>query len=771
METTFKLLCFVSLWTVFHGESVATTTDEAVDTLRVNELEEVVVRGVRLNEDAPFAVYDVDRETLSKFQQETRELPSLLSRLPGVISWSDNGVGIGTTYLRIRGSADSRINVTLDGVPLNSSEDQCVFWANTNSYASFLGSLQLQKGVGSSTNGDGAFGGNISLVSERPSMLPSGSAIVSYGMYNSLSAGVNLSSGLLADHWTIDAAYHHSMTDGYLHGTSGRGGSAYLGLSWIGNRMMVKYRNIFNYERMGQAWNGVDTELPSYKEAYRACLGRYNNLYESLTLREDGTYTTSRYEMRDGSFWPQTTDNFLQDHNLLSLSIDLNQRFQASATLHYTYGYGYYRELKPDTKLSKFGLSDFTLADGETLTRTDFVRKKGLSQHTYGLVANLTYQTTAWDVVGGLSVQQFTGNHFGRLTYIRNEELWDALGGRDYPYYDSDANKTDVNVFARATYRLPFGLSVYADLQYRHVKYKTTGVNDKFIKTANGYENQVLDIDKLYDFFNPKVGLSYSQRNHKVFASVAISHREPERNNFTDNGSYPAPQAERLTDWELGYAYNDNTFRAEMTLYYMKYYNQFVQTGELSDIGEALTTNIPSSYRMGMEISLGVTPLSWLDLSGNIALSRNRISDFNEVVEDWDVGTQTIHYDHSTLAFSPSIVANIFVSVTKKEWTLTWHTQAVSRQYLDNTASRARSLPSYSVSNASVSYSFKLKRLKHLSLSLYVNNIFDRHYAASGWVYSAISESSGYTNDNRYQEMGFFPMAGTNVMGSINITF
>ncbi len=771
METTFKLLCFVSLWTVFHGESVATTTDEAVDTLRVNELEEVVVRGVRLNEDAPFAVYDVDRETLSKFQQETRELPSLLSRLPGVISWSDNGVGIGTTYLRIRGSADSRINVTLDGVPLNSSEDQCVFWANTNSYASFLGSLQLQKGVGSSTNGDGAFGGNISLVSERPSMLPSGSAIVSYGMYNSLSAGVNLSSGLLADHWTIDAAYHHSMTDGYLHGTSGRGGSAYLGLSWIGNRMMVKYRNIFNYERMGQAWNGVDTELPSYKEAYRACLGRYNNLYESLTLREDGTYTTSRYEMRDGSFWPQTTDNFLQDHNLLSLSIDLNQRFQASATLHYTYGYGYYRELKPDTKLSKFGLSDFTLADGETLTRTDFVRKKGLSQHTYGLVANLTYQTTAWDVVGGLSVQQFTGNHFGRLTYIRNEELWDALGGRDYPYYDSDANKTDVNVFARATYRLPFGLSVYADLQYRHVKYKTTGVNDKFIKTANGYENQVLNIDKLYDFFNPKVGLSYSQRNHKVFASVAISHREPERNNFTDNGSYPAPQAERLTDWELGYAYDDNTFRAEMTLYYMKYHNQFVQTGELSDIGEALTTNIPSSYRMGMEISLGVTPLSWLDLSGNIALSRNRISDFNEVVEDWDVGTQTIHYDHSTLAFSPSIVANIFVSVTKKEWTLTWHTQAVSRQYLDNTASRARSLPSYSVSNASVSYSFKLKRLKQLSLSLYVNNIFDRHYAASGWVYSAISESSGYTNDSRYQEMGFFPMAGTNVMGSINITF
>ncbi len=771
METTRKILCFVALLAICHIESIASTTEAMVDTLRVNELAEVVVRGVRLSEDAPFAVYDIEAKTLTRFQQEARELPTLLSSLPGVLSWSDNGLGIGTTYLRIRGSGDSRINVTLDGVALNSPEDQCVFWANTNSFASFLGSVQLQKGVGSSTNGDGAFGGNIALVSERPKMEPSGSATLSYGMYNTLSAGVNLSSGLLHDHWAVDAAYHHSMTDGYLHGTAGRGGSAYLGLAWMDDHVMVRYRNVFNYERMGQAWNGVDTEFPSYRDAYQAGLGRYNNLYESLVVGDDGTYTTSRYEMRDGSLWSQTTDNFLQDHNLLSLSLNINQRLQASATLHYTYGYGYYRELKPDTKLSKFGLSDFPLSDGETLTRTDFVRKKGLRQHTYGAVVNLNYQTTVWDVVGGLSVQQFSGNHFGRLTYVRNIELWDALGGTDYPYYDSDAEKTDVNLFARATYKFPFGLSLYADMQERHVRYKTTGVNDKFIKTGNGYENQVLDINELYDFFNPKLGLSYRQRSHKVFASLAVSHREPERNNFTDNGSYPAPSAERLFDWEVGYAYNDETFRADLTLYYMKYKNQFVQTGELSDIGEALTTNIPSSYRMGMELSLGVTPLSWLDLSGNIALSRNRLKDFNEVVEDWDLGTRTIHYEHSTLAFSPSLVANLFVRVREKGWSASWQTQVVSRQYLDNTASRARSLPSYSVSNVNVSYDFKVKKLKGLSLSLYVNNIFNHHYAASGWVYSAICESEGYTEDHRYQEMGFFPMAGISIVGSINVSF
>ncbi len=753
------------------------------DSLRVAALDEVVVRGVRLGEDAPFTVDNISSEVLSRFEGEARELPTLFSRLPGIISWSDNGVGIGTTYLRIRGSADSRINVTLDGVPLNSPEDECVFWANMNSYAGFLGSIQVQKGVGSSTAGDGAFGGNIALAHRAIERDRSFDATVSYGMYNSFNAGANYSTGLLHDHFSVDAAYHHTFTGGYMAGTSGMSGSALVSLSWISHNMIVRYSNILNYERMGQAWNGVDTGelldgnygistgLNSYKDFYRAGLGRYNNLYESLVTNPDGSYSTSRYTLRDGTFWKQTTDRFFQDHNILSLTLDVGRHMNTSLTLHYTAGHGSYEEFQPNAKLSKYGIKDFTLSDGTLLTRTDFVRQKGLGQNTFGAIYNLTYDEGAWTVVAGGAVNGFSGGHYGYINYIANEELWDYFGGKRYSYYGSGAKKWDANLFARATYKLPFDLALYGDVQYRWVYYNISGANDKFLDIGDEYMNQILLITEKYHFFNPKAGLSYTKNGHKAYASVAISHREPERNNFTDNGSYPSPTAERLTDWELGYSYNARTWYADATFYYMKYHNQFVQTGELSDIGEALTTNIKDSYRMGVELSLGVTPIKWLTLSGNLALSKNRIKDFDEVVEDWDFGSQTIHYDHSTLAFSPSFVGNLFVEIGQKGWKGTWHTALVSRQYLDNTAAKDRSLPSYSVSDLSLSYTLSLPKTSSMTFSVYLNNIFNRHYAASGWVYSAICESAGNTNENRYREIGYFPMAGTCLMTNVSYHF
>ena len=771
------------------------------DSTQVEALQEVVVKGVRAQKNAPYAIANIKKQELQEFSKTGKELPFLFSQTPGVLAWSENGLGTGTTYMRIRGAGDSRINVTLDGVPLNSPEDQCVFWANMNSYGSLLGSVQIQRGVGTSTNGDGAFGGTVALSSATPDQKAGGEVSASYGSFNTFNVGGKFSTGLLWNHLIFDGAYHETNTDGFIHGTSGRSGSYYGGLTWIDDNYQISYKNIGNFEKTGQAWNGVTagtndlsimdgtygerTGIKTYEDMWDKGLGKFNSLYEAMIINDDGTYSTERYKMNDGSYWGKTTDNFWQNHNILSASWNISDEWSTSASLHYTYGYGYYREFRPNNKLSKFGL---TAADteGNKIKKTDFVRKKGLSQNTYGLVWNANYKNEDWDIIGGLSLQNFDGNHFGYLTYAANPWVKQNLIWRTHPeingassdldvnykYYDSDAHKLDGNVYLKAAYHINEHWDVFGDVQYRHVGYKTDGINDKFYDDESGYYNQKLDINKKYDFFNPKAGFSWSLNGHRVYGSVAMSHREPERNNFTDNGSYPAPKAEQMLDFELGYTFTNDSWLVGLNGYYMKYDNQFVQTGALSDIGENLTTNIKDSYRAGLELQFGVNATSWLTIEGNAALSANKIKDFDEVVEDWDNGSQTIHYDNSTLAFSPSTILNGFVNFHYKGIMAIWHTNYVSRQYLDNTENTDRSLPCYSASNASLSYTLKPKKVfKECIFGLNFNNIFNRRYAASGWVYSAICNSYGHPNDNRYYQIGFIPMAGFTMAGNVTLRF
>jgi iron complex outermembrane receptor protein len=766
------------------------------DSTKVEQLQEVVVKGVRAQKNAPYAVANIKKQELNEFSKTGKELPFLFSQTPGVMAWSENGLGTGTTYMRIRGAGDSRINVTLDGVPLNSPEDQCVFWANMNSYGSLLGSVQIQRGVGTSTNGDGAFGGTVALSSATPQLTPGLEVSGSYGSFNTFNIGGKFSTGLLWKHLIFDGAYHETNTDGFIHGTSGRSGSYYGGLTWMEDNFQIRYKNIGNFEKTGQAWNGVtagdndmslmdgtygmNTGIETYKDMYEVGLGKFNSLYEYMTYDADGNfakdangnYITERYKMADGTYWDKATDNFWQNHNILSASWNINDHWTTSASLHYTYGYGYYREFRPNNKLSKFGLTAVD-EEGKNIKKTDFVRKKGLSQNTYGLVWNANYKDDAWDIVGGLSIQNFDGNHFGYLTYAANNVVRQMiLSNGDYKYYDSDAHKLDGNVFVKAAYHINDHWDVFGDIQYRHVGYKTDGINDKFYDSNSGYNNQQLDINEKYDFLNPKAGFSWNLKGHRIYGSVAMSHREPERNNFTDNGSYPAPKAEKVLDYELGYTYNGDIFRLGANFFYMDYVDQFVQTGAVSDIGENLTTNIKDSYRTGIELQAGVDPTSWLTIEGNASLSKNKIKDFDEVVEDWDNGQQTIHYDNSTLAFSPSTILNGFVTLHHKGLQAVWHTNFVSRQYLDNTENNDRSLPCYSVSNISLSYSLKPKKvMKEAIFGLNFNNVFNRRYAASGWVYSAIYESGGHGNDNRYYQIGFIPMAGFTMMGSVTLRF
>jgi len=771
------------------------------DTLKQQHLDEVVVAGVRAPKSAPYAVSNIKKAELEAFSKSGRELPFLLSQTPGVLAWGENGLGTGTAAMRIRGAAGSRINITLDGVALNSPEDQTVFWANMNSYASLMSSVQIQRGIGTSTNGDGAFGGSVSLATSAPSTKPSVEVSGSYGSYHTYNTGVKFSTGLLFNHLVFDGAYHETATDGYVHGTSGRSGSYYGGLTWLGDNFRISYKNIGNFEKTGQAWNGVvtgsndlslmdgtygsKTGITTYKDMYERGLGKFNQLYEYLQTDANGAfvkdgngnYETARYTMRDGSFWNKTTDNFYQNHNLLSFAFHPSEHWSHNVTLHYTYGYGYYSELKPKTKFAKFGLT-FTDSNGNFVKKSDFVRLKGLSQHTYGIVYTSNYKDESWDVMGGLNLQQFRGSHFGYLTYIKKEEA-DALyraGGKDYKYYDSKAHKYDYSGFFRAKYNFADYWNVFMDLQIRHVEYMTDGQNDRFYKVANGYKNQLLDISERYDFVNPKAGVSYYRAGHKAYASIAHASREPERNNFTNNGSYPAPSPERMMDIEMGYQYNGHNWRAGVNLYYMDYNNQFVQTGAQSDIGVNLTTNIKDSYRMGAELEAGWSPLSWLTVEGNAALSRNIIKDFDEMASvDWESSFRKIHYNHSTLAFSPSAILNGMLTLHYKGLEAIWHTNFVSRQYLDNTENRTRSLPCYSQTNVNLSYTLHPSRLiagmREAVFGLNLNNIFNRHYAASGWVYSSILDHDGHPNENRYTQIGFIPMAGFNMMGSVTLKF
>ena len=790
-------------------------TKALYDSTQVEKLQEVVVKGVRAQKNAPYAISNIKKTELNSFSSTGQELPFLFANTPGVMAWSENGLGIGTTHLRIRGAGDSRINVTLDGVPLNSPEDQCVFWANMNSYASLLGSVQIQRGVGSSTNGDGAFGGTVALSSATPLQTPSAEVTGSFGSFNTWNWGGKFSTGLMWNHWIVDGAYHQTTTDGFLHGTKARSGSYYGGLTYlVSDDLVIRYKNIGNFERTGQAWNGVTagdndyslmdgcyddgswayqtaTGIHEYKDLRGVGLDKFNSLYERLVTDDntglfvknpDGSFQTERYKMSDGSLWDRTTDNFWQNHNILSASWNINEKWSTSASLHYTYGYGYYEEFRYQNKMTKYGLDPILKSNGKE-KKFDFVRQKGLTQHTYGLVWNVNYKDDMWDVVGGFSIQNYDGTHFGYLTYSSEEALNQKIQNEGkYRYYDSPAHKLDGNAFIKAAHHITDEWDVFADLQYRHVGFKTDGYNDKYYVDNNGKpQKHILDVNKKYDFVNPKAGITWHQGPHLAYGSIAFSHREPERNNFTDNGSYPAPESERLTDYELGYTYNTAKWHGGINLYYMEYKDQFVQTGEVSDIGENLTTNIKDSYRMGVELQAGWNTTSWLTLEGNAALSQNVIRDFDEKVQvDWG-DYETIHYDNSTLAFSPSVLLNGFVTFHYKGLQATWHTNYVGRQYLDNTECKDRSLPGYSLSDVKLSYTLRAKngkqrcafpfpRVKEAVFALNFNNVFDSHYATGGWVYSAILSGS-HPNDNRYYQIGFMPMAGFTMMGNVTLRF
>jgi Outer membrane receptor proteins, mostly Fe transport len=745
----FLMACILPLLSVFSEEF---EYDYEADSLRWVSLQSVEVISTRATSTTPVAYSHINKEEI-KNNNFGLDIPFLLTLTPSVIATSEAGAGIGYTGFRIRGTDANRINITSNGIPMNEAESHTVFWVNIPDFASSLEDLQIQRGVGTSTNGAGAFGASVNMKTENIPMQAYAEFNGSYGSFNTQKASVKAGTGLLNDRWAFDVRLSSITSDGFIDRASVDLKSYFAQGAYFYNNTILKLITFSGNEKTYHAWDGV----PDY-----------------ILAEGNRTYNPSGYMGKDENgkelFYENQTDNYKQTHYQLHLFQSFNPKLTLNAALHYTRGRGYYEEYKQERKLVEYGLKPFEY-EGETIKKSDLVRQKHLDNHFGGGVFSLNYKDKKWDVALGGGGNYYDGGHFGRVIWVKNY-MEDPAFYPDYEYYRSKGKKADMNLYLKGTYQLTAGLNLYADLQYRHIDYKIDGTNDVWDKINN--KMQALDIHEKFDFFNPKAGVFYQiNRENNVYGSVAVAHREPNRNNYTDADTNELPHAERLTDFELGYKFNNSRFLLGVNFYYMLYKDQLVLTGKVNEIGEALTSNVPDSYRMGAELLLGAKITEWLQWNGNLTLSENKIKDYTEyiMVDDGASPQKEEYYATTTISYSPSVIANSLFSFNYKGILAGLQSSYVSKQYLDNTARNDRSIDPYFVNNLRLGYTFtKIRGVKELGINLLINNLFNEQYEVNGWTWT------GYYTQNdgslaSYTETSYFPQAGTNVLVNVAVKF
>jgi iron complex outermembrane receptor protein len=711
---------------------------QVVDTGKVVRLNEIVVSAVVAKRETPVAYQNMSAEQLNG-NNTGQSFPYLLAGTPSLTLTSDAGNGVGYVNFRIRGVDANRINFTVDGVPVNDSESHGVFWVNMPDFASSVGQVQIQRGAGTSTHGAAAFGATVAMQTQKPSLNPYAGAASSFGSFGTVANTFRGGTGLLWEHFMFDARYSNVQTGGYIERARAEMGSYYASAAYYHRETMLKFQTFGSSEVSYQAWNGVDSAMLATNRRYNSC-GAYE---------EDGAVR----------FYGNQTDNYRQHHYHLLATRRLGGRWDISATLHCTDGKGYYEDYKEDARYADYGLADYTDPDGAVLRRTDLVRRKWLRNDFYGALFRLNFAHGRLQATAGTAVSNYIGDHFGRVMWVKTALL---LPQPDREYYRNRGEKLDFNVYAKASLRFADAFNAYADMQYRGIDYRIGGSDDK--------AGDRVRVDRTFSFFNPKAGLHFSRSGHNAYASFAVAHREPGRDNFTENGPSAQPAAERLNDWEAGYSYTATLFSAGVNLYYMDYDNQLILTGKISEIGEPLTSNIRDSYRLGVEATAGLQLSRSLRWEGNATLSRNRIRHFTEYVDSYDAGwnslPQTERYLGTTdIAFSPDVTANSRFDFGLKGFSATFASSFVSRRYMDNTSSRARSLDPCLVHNLRAGYAFHPRFAKEMALDVSVNNLFNEMYETNGWVWSYILDGK------RMQDMGYFTQAGTNVMARVTLNF
>ena len=699
-------------------------------------IQQVEVTAIRAKHDTPIAHSNLSRKEIEE-RNYGEDIPSLLKNLPSVVISSESGTGIGSTSFRVRGTDPTRINVTLNGVPMNDAETHSVYWYDTPDLVSSLGSVQLQRGVGTSTAGTGAFGASLNMTSAPIASKFSGRASLSYGSFNTAKQEVALSSGLLGGHWAIEGRFSHLSSDGYVERASSNLSSYMFQAGYYKGRTAVKLLSFGGVAKVGLSYTGVTAEQMAKNR-------RYNPEGEIIINGEVVGY------------YHDHTDNYTQSNNQLVVSHIFNDKWRINATAHYTYGNGYYRNYKNDQKLKKYGIAPIEV-NGAMVERTNLIRKKMMGNNFGGVVASAAYTTKRISVTMGVSASLYDGVHYGEISGLIEAPKFPTT-----EYYRNSTTKYDASCFAKAEWLITKGLNLYADIQYRHITHLISGVNDNFDDTTGAMQR--LDIDRRYNFFNPKLGLHYSFcKEHALYASAAVGQKEPTRNNFTDirKGEYPA--AEKMLDIEAGYNYESKIVSAGINLYYMMYRDQLVQTGELSDTGELLSRNVKNSYRRGVELSLSVRTTKWLSLGGNTTLSQNHILDYVDYIDD-----MVFERGRTTIAYSPSITAMAFTEARVKGFSAQLAARYVSKQYLTNGEYKDLSIPHYCVCDLDLGYAFSTKRVERVRFGLRIGNLLNAKYVASGYGGSWME---GTTLADRKSWAYYFPQATISALGNVTVNF
>ncbi len=685
--------------------------------------EEVLVNATRAGEHTPMAYATVTKDEISK-ANIAQDVPYLLGYTPSLVVSSDAGTGVGYTYINIRGTDVNRINVTIDGIPVNDAESHGVWWVDLPDIASSADNIQIQRGVGTSTNGAGAFGATINFQTSDLRKEPYAEVSSSYGSFNTSKNTVNFGTGLINKKFAVDGRLSKIWSDGYIDRAFSDLKSFYISGTLYGETSILKLIIFSGVEHTYQAWNGVPKD----------------------SLNTHRTYNAYTYK--------NETDNYWQDNYQLHFSKVFSSDFSANAAIHYTRGKGYYENLVPNTDYSSFGLPNATI-NSDTISTSDFITQRWLKNDFYGFTYSVNYAKNKVNAVIGGGWNQYLGEHYGDIIWAKIV----TFDGESYRWYNGTGNKKDLNTFLKVNYLLSDKINLYGDLQFRKINYLIAGFDENLKDVTQSHR---------YNFFNPKAGFIYNfNKNQKVYASFGVSQREPVRSDFTDADPGKTPVPEKLFDYETAYEYHSSGVMFRLNLYYMNYIDQLILTGRINNVGSAILTNVPKSYRQGIEFETGIQLLKNLDWNANLTLSRNIIPVFIDFTDNWDTSVQDqATLRNKTISFSPSVVAASVIDYYPfTDFHIILNSKYVGKQYIDNTQNNDRMLNAYFLQNLSILYTVKSKLFKELTCQFAVNNLFNREYETNAWVYKYDEGGSIHVMD------GYFPQAGINYMFRLGFKF
>lgn len=711
--------------------------------------DEVIITATRAKENDPVSFTNISSAEIRE-NNFGQDIPYLLSTTPSITSTSDAGAGIGYTNFRIRGTDLNRINITVNGIPLNDAESHGVWFVNMPDFLSSVENIQIQRGVGTSSNGAASFGATLNLQTKTFNQ-DAYAKINSYGgSFNTFRNSVSFGTGLINDKFTFDGRLSKITSDGFVDRAESDLTSFYLSGAYYTSNSILKANIISGKEKTYQSWYGVpkvrleddEAGMQRYLDHWLISQEEYGHMVDS----DNRTYNFYTYD--------NETDNYVQDHYQLFYSYEFNPALNINTAFHYTRGKGYYEQYKKDRTLSDYQLEDVVL-NSDTITSTDLIQQKWLDNHFFGGIFSVNYSKDKLGFTFGGGWNRYIGDHFGEVIWAQ----YASDGDIRHRWYEGSGIKNDLNVYAKFKYNLFNKLNIFIDLQERIINYEIDGIDD---------DQRDLTQEHDFAFFNPKAGLFY-QINEKntSFINFGIANREPNRSNYTDAVPGQEPKHETLYNLELGYSFNTAKQLISINAYYMHYKDQLVLTGEINDVGSAIMANVDKSYRAGIELIAGYSPIEKLNINANTTISTNKIKDFTEYVDNWDTGIQyENNLGETDLSFSPNFIANASISYELfKNFSAEYKFKYVSKQYIDNTSNDDRSIDPYYVSDVKFSYTLQTKTIKEIGFNLLINNLFNHEYESNAWVYRYILGGEEYVMD------GYFPQAGINLLGGITLKF